>query len=174
MAKVDFDKLKILIVEDHEPTSRTIASILSAGGVGRVVCVSDVIAAVGELRGTLFDLMLCDIGLGQIDGLALVKAVRHNAKLTNRYMAIVMLTGDSREATVAAARGLGVNRFLSKPVEPETLLRTIREVLEHPRAFVETKEYSGPDRRVRDEPSMKDRRRSDRATKKPGFGDPWE
>lgn len=173
MTKVKFETLKVLVVEDHEPTRLTLVSILDAGGIGRTVAVPSAEAAVEQLKSTLFDLIICDLNLGAINGMALVKAIRQSAKLTNRYMAIIVLTADSRVETVTLAKKLGVNRFISKPVEPAGLLQAVRDTLERPRAFVETKEYFGPDRRVRDEPSMHERRKSDRTPKKPGFGDPW-
>lgn len=157
------DKLKILLVEDHDAHAVTITAMLRAFGIQRIDRADDAEAAVRLLRaGTLYDLMLCDFNLGTINGLSLVKAVRQNDKLTNRYMPIVMVTGDAKPERIVAAREAGVNNFLSKPVEPPVLLRTIQGILNNPRAFVDTKTYFGPDRRNRQTEGMQGRRSSDR------------
>lgn len=159
----NLDKLKILLVEDHDAHAATITAMLQAFGIRRIDRADDVEAAVRLLRaGTLYDLMFCDFNLGTINGLSLVKAVRQNDKLTNRYMPIVMVTGDAKPDRITAAREAGVNNFLSKPVEAPVLLRTIQAILKNPRAFVETKTYFGPDRRNRQAEGMQGRRASDR------------
>jgi two-component system, chemotaxis family, chemotaxis protein CheY len=131
---------------------------LIAAAPKRVVAASDVQAAAAALKGELFDVMICDINLGTANGLSLVKAIRQNQNFTNRYMPIIMLTGDSRTETVEQALKLGVNRFLAKPLNPEGLLKAIVDVLEKPKAFVETKGYFGPDRNQQAEPPVTDNR----------------
>jgi len=156
------EKLKILLVEDHDAHAATLTAMLQAFGIRRIDRADDVEAAVRLLRaGTLYDLMLCDFNLGVINGLSLVKAVRQNDRLTNRYMPIVMVTGDTKPERIVAAREAGVNNFLSKPVEPPILLRTVQAILNNPRAFVETKTYFGPDRRNRQTDGVQGRREGD-------------
>lgn len=169
------EKLKILLVEDHDAHATTITAMLQAFGIRRIDRADDAEAAVRLLRaGTLYDVMLCDFNLGSINGLSLVKAVRQNDKLTNRYMPIVMVTGDAKPERIVAAREAGVNNFLSKPVDAAVLLRVIQAILNNPRAFVETKTYFGPDRRNRQAEGMHGRRSDDRT---PTGGsedpDPW-
>jgi len=170
------EKLKILLVEDHDAHAVTMIAMLRAFGIRRIDRADDAEAAVRLLRaGTLYDVMLCDFNLGSINGLSLVKVVRQNDKLTNRYMPIVMVTGDAKPDRIVAAREAGVNNFLSKPVEPPILLRTIQAILNNPRAFVETKTYFGPDRRSRQAPNMQGRRSDDRDPGHRGddSSDPW-
>jgi two-component system chemotaxis response regulator CheY len=160
----NFAKLKILLVEDHDAHAAALLAMLGGFGIRHVDRAADVEAAVRYLKaGTLYDLMLCDFNLGAINGLSLVKIVRANNQLTNRFMPIVMITGETKTERVIAARDAGVNSFLSKPIHPPTLLRTIEGIINVPRAFVQTKEYFGPDRRRRQDDTVKGRRSSDRS-----------
>lgn len=174
MPKIEFSKLKILVIDDHAPTRTTLTSILATAGIERVTAVANLADATEHLKQGRFDILLCDVNVAGENGLALVKEVRHNKNFTNRYMPIIVLSADSREGTIGVARRLGANHFLTKPVDPAILLDTVRNVIERPRAFFETKDYFGPDRRIRQESGADERRASDTAPRKLHYGDRWE
>jgi len=161
MGKLDFSRLKILVVEDHEPTRIFLKEVLSAAGVSHLQIVADVKSALPLLKDKLRDLLICDLNLGEINGQALIRAVRLNPNFTNRHMPIIVLTGDSKAETVREVLNLGVNRFVSKPASAETVIEAVRAVLERPKAFITAKDYFGPDRRNRQEPGMSGRRSTD-------------
>lgn len=160
---LDLTKLKILVVEDHAAQAATLKAMLEGFGIRRIDMAVDADAAVNFLRlGTLYDLMLCDYHLGTVNGLSLIKVVRTDHNLTNRYMPIIMLTGDARPERNIMARDAGVNDVLAKPVAPEIMLRTIQTVLERPRPYIENKNgYFGPDRRRRQNNGTTGRRAND-------------
>lgn len=162
MGKLDFSRLKVLVVEDHEPTRIFLKEVLSAAGVSHLQIATDVKSALPLLKDKLLDLLICDLNLGEINGQALIRAVRLNPNFTNRYMPIIVMTGDSKAETVREILNLGVNRFVSKPASAESLIEAVRAVLERPKAFVTAKDYFGPDRRNRQEPGMSGRRSTDR------------
>ena len=58
-----------------------------------------------------------------------------------------MLTGHAELALVTEARDMGVNEFLAKPVSAKALYARITAAVHHPRPFVRTRAYFGPDRR---------------------------
>jgi len=66
-----------------------------------------------------------------------------------------MLTGHAELIAVHEALDVGVHEFLTKPVSPTKLYKTIQTLIEKPRAFVRSKEYFGPDRRRRADPNFK-------------------
>jgi two-component system chemotaxis response regulator CheY len=53
---------------------------------------------------------------------------------------------------VGEARDVGVTEFLSKPVTARGVIERITRVVDHPRSFVRSPNYFGPDRRRRQEP----------------------
>lgn len=152
--KPDFTNLKAIVVEDHIPTQVVIQTALQHSGFAQVDVVGNIADAVELLRENQFDVLICDVNLGTGNGLALVKAVRQNRKFTNQYMPIFMLTGDSRQETVALAGKLGVNRFLSKPFKADQFISDIFDELRSPRPFLKTKDYFGPDRRAQQVPKL--------------------
>jgi len=162
MGKVDYSRLKILVVEDHEPTRIFLQEVLAASGTSHLRMVADVRSALPLLKDKLLDLLICDLNLGEINGQTLIRAVRLNPNFTNRYMPIIVLTGDSKAETVRELINLGINKFVSKPVSAQSLIEAVRTVLERPKAFVTAKDYFGPDRRNRQEPGISGRRRTDR------------
>jgi two-component system, chemotaxis family, chemotaxis protein CheY len=64
-----------------------------------------------------------------------------------------MITGHSTMRRVGEARDVGVTEFLSKPVTARGVIERITRVVDHPRSFVRTSQYFGPDRRRRQEPA---------------------
>ena len=77
---------------------------------------------------------------------------------------VIMITGHSTLRRVAEARDVGVTEFLSKPITARGVLQRIGLVVEHPRQFVRTEDYFGPDRRRKRDPvaAMARRREGDR------------
>lgn len=162
MAKVDYSRLKILVVEDHEPTQMFLREVLQASGTSHLKIVGDVKSALPLLKDRLLDLLICDLNLGEINGQALIKAVRLNPNFTNRYMPIIVLTGDTKPETARALLNLGINKFVSKPASAQSIIEAVRNVLERPKAFITAKDYFGPDRRNRQEAGVSGRRSTDR------------
>jgi len=71
-----------------------------------------------------------------------------------------MLTGHTELSRVMEARDAGVHEFLAKLISAKGLYSRIRSIIEHPRPFVRTSTYFGPDRRRRQiEWKGKERRR---------------
>ncbi len=163
MPNFAFSRLKLLVVEDHEPTRIFLREVLTAAGVVNLQIAADVKQALPLLKGKLLDLMICDLNLGDIDGQTLIRAVRLNPNFTNRYMPIIVMTGDGRLETVRELLNLGVNRFITKPATAEGIVEAVRFVLERPKAFVTAKDYFGPDRRSRQESGEHRRRSTDPA-----------
>jgi two-component system chemotaxis response regulator CheY len=161
MSKLDFSRLKILVVEDHEPTQAFLKAVLEAAGVVHLQIVADVKSALPVLKDRLLDLLISDLNLGDINGQALIRAVRLNPNFTNRYMPIIVMTGNSKVETVRELINIGINRFVSKPATAEGIIDAIRIVLERPKAFITAKDYFGPDRRNRQEPGVTGRRSTD-------------
>ena len=64
-------------------------------------------------------------------------------------MPILVITADTRTSTVKAARDCGANMVVAKPMSPASLYERLSWVAFHPRSFVETATYFGPDRRFK-------------------------
>lgn len=159
---VDLRKLKILLVHGNTAEANGLAEMLSGFGIGRVDHAVDVAAALRLLKqGRLYDAMVCDFNLGSVNGLSLVKVIRRDNQLTNRYMPIIVITGLTSPERLTAIRAAGVNDLLTKPIGSHILFSSLQFVLGHSRSFIETKTYFGPDRRQRQHDGVRGRRRDD-------------
>ena len=58
----------------------------------------------------------------------------------------MVVTGDARISAVKAARDCGANMVIAKPISPAVLYERLAWVAFHPRKFVDTVKYFGPDR----------------------------
>jgi two-component system, response regulator len=115
----------ILLVEDSENDAELASRALKQGSaLNEIVLVRDGVEALDYLFGTpgrvesvaktMPALILLDLGLPKIDGLALLRRLR-DEELTRR-IPIVILTGSRAEQDIASSHDLGANRFIVKPI----------------------------------------------------------
>ncbi len=99
----------ILLVEDDEPTRRSIAMFLR-GYHHDVVEAGDVATATDEWQRQRPDLIVLDLGLPDEDGLVLIRRLRREATTP-----ILILSARDREADKVAALDLGADDYVTKP-----------------------------------------------------------
>ncbi len=160
-AEYDFSLLKILVVDDSKNMHKLMQVLLSAMGVRNIQFVYSGDEAIEELRRFDADLVICDWNMAPMDGLTFTRNIRSNHDSPNPYVPIIMLTGHTETERVKEARDAGINLFLAKPVSVKALSDRILSLIDHPRPFVRTAEFVGPDRRRRDRgpPEGRDERR---------------
>jgi CheY-like chemotaxis protein len=149
MSGYRFDRLKIMVVDDNAHMRKLIVTILQAFGCTQVYEAMDSKIAWTLLRETNPDVILLDWMMEGVSGLDFAKQVRTSPASPNPYLPIIMITGNTSMDCVNAARDVGVNEFLAKPVSVKAVMVRLTSVIEHPRAFVRTKAYFGPCRRRR-------------------------
>ena len=93
------------------------------------------------------DLLIVDWEMRPMNGIELVKKIRNDSASPDFFMPIIMITAHSERPRIIAARDTGINEFVMKPVSAKTLFSRLNAVIEHPRRFVRTGDYFGPDRR---------------------------
>ena len=108
-----------------------------------------------ELNRYPIDVVIVDFALGTLDGIEFTQLVRSARDSGNRYVPIIMLTAYTERRRVEHARDAGITEFLKKPVCARDLYERVFEVIMHPRSFVKTPTYFGPDRRRRNDPNYK-------------------
>jgi CheY-like chemotaxis protein len=118
----------VLVVDDEPDMLVNVARILRRG---RYECVT---AGSGEEAIALLqrqrpDLILTDLRMPGMDGLALLRAVRRHFPPTP----VVIFTAYASEATAQEALAAGASAFLPKPFTGAQLLETVRTALDHGR-----------------------------------------
>ncbi len=148
-----YDLLKILVVDDNHHMRVLLSEILRAIGVHRIFEASDGAQALQMMKGAEIDIIMTDLSMKPLDGIDFTRLIRRSKDSPNPMCPIIMITGHSTLQRVHAARDAGVNEFLVKPLTAKGVLERISQVVDHPRAFVRTAEYFGPDRRRRADPN---------------------
>jgi CheY-like chemotaxis protein len=148
-----FELLKILMVDDNHHMRLLLTEILRAIGVREVYEAANGAEALQLLRNNPIDIVMTDLAMQPLDGIDLVRRLRNANESPNPMVPVIMITGHSTLRRVAEARDVGVTEFLSKPVTARGVIERINRVVEHPRPFVKTNSYFGPDRRRRDDPN---------------------
>lgn len=115
---------KILVVEDDRELNRTVCSYLVQQGYNAVGCL-EVKEAYDVMYGNIFDLIISDIMMPEIDGFEFAKTVRE----LNQDIPILFMT--ARDDFTAKQRGFsaGIDDYMVKPIELDELILRIGALL---------------------------------------------
>jgi DNA-binding response OmpR family regulator len=149
VADYDLSKVRVLIVDDHEPMRQILTAMLKALGIRDIGCAEDGREAVKLLAKIENDLIITDLGLPFVDGFELTQSIRSGEAGGDPFVPIIMLSGDASRENIFKARDAGISEFLAKPVSARDLYMRIRRIIEHPRLFIRARHFFGPDRRRR-------------------------
>lgn len=149
MSGYEFDRLRVLVVDDNNHMRTLVARVIVAFGVKAVYEASSGEAAWATLLNEPCDVAFVDWVLPGMSGLELTEKIRKAPDSPNPYMPVIILTGHTSLDHVYRARDAGVNEFLAKPVSASSLMSRLLAVIEHPRPFVRSAVYFGPCRRRR-------------------------
>jgi CheY-like chemotaxis protein len=147
MIRIDFNKLRFLIIDDNAHMRRILRTLLHGFGAREVYEAEDGAAGLEAFTHYLPDIVLADWEMPIFDGLELAQMLRQPGANTNPYAPIIMLTAHSERKRVIEARDAGITEFMAKPISAKALYQRILHIVANPRSFVRTKTYFGPDRR---------------------------
>jgi CheY-like chemotaxis protein len=119
--------MRVLLAEDHPTNRRVVELILGATGVD-LTCVENGVEAVAAFRSRDFDLILMDMQMPLLDGIAAVEEIRRLEGLSQAPRTpIHMLTANAMPEHVAASLAAGADGHLSKPILADALLERVGE-----------------------------------------------
>jgi two-component system, chemotaxis family, chemotaxis protein CheY len=124
--------MKVLVVDDYATMRRIVRNLLSQIGYTDVAEAADGASALQTLRSGKFDLVISDWNMEPMTGLQLLKEVRADAGL--RGIRFIMVTAESKTENVVAAKEAGVDNYIVKPFNAETLQKKIAAVMGVPAA----------------------------------------
>lgn len=153
-----YASLSVLVVDDSQHMRLLLKSMLRALGVAMVYAVASADEATGSLRTFLPDILLVDWMMEGMNGIELAQYIRRSEDSLNPYMPIIMVTGHGDRKSIVEARDAGVNEFLVKPLSTQALAERLAAIVDHPRSFVRTKSYFGPERRRQQTSRLGERR----------------
>jgi len=162
MTGIDFSRIKALVIDDDPMSRDLVVSILEGVGLVNVERAADGEEAFKRLNAAVPDLIVSDVMMEPMDGIAFTRRLRTHRASPNPHIPVILLTAHTDRTTVIEARDAGVNAFVAKPVSIDEMRRKIELVIKDPRRFIRSEDYVGPDRRRRDVPlaGRSDRRKS--------------
>src|SRR5450631_2194045 len=128
---------RILVVDDEEPIREIVASMLGTAGYACKQAASGMEALAVLNSGEEFELMLSDLMMADLDGIALLE--RSKEKYPD--MPVIMVTAVHDISVALAAIRNGAYDYLLKPFEREQLLAMVRRALETRRLRMENRAY---------------------------------
>ena len=120
------DKIPHILVVDDELSMRELLEIMLTGENYKVTCAETGRQAISMIKKTDFNLLLCDIRLGDITGLDVLRA----SKKRNQNTVVIMISAYATTETAVEAMNEGAYDYVPKPFDNEELKQTIAKALE--------------------------------------------
>lgn len=120
--------MNVLIVDDYQTMLRIIKNLLKQLGFNNVDEATNGQLALESLKKKKYGLVISDWNMEPMTGLELLKTVRAS---NDEFKAVpfIMITAESKTENVVAAKQAGVNNYIVKPFNAETLKTKISSVL---------------------------------------------
>ena len=118
--------MSILVVDDYGTMVRIIRNLLKQIGFENIDDAPDGLAALAKLRSKPYGLVISDWNMEPMTGYELVREVRADPALAR--IRFIMVTAESKAEQVVAAKNAGVNNYIVKPFNAETLQKKIAAV----------------------------------------------
>ncbi|OAI38843.1 hypothetical protein AYO40_06295 [Planctomycetaceae bacterium SCGC AG-212-D15] len=119
---------RVLVVDDQAASRYIVSKLVQEAGVS-IEAAEDGRRALDRLRAEPFDLVLLDLQMPEMDGHAVLKAVRTDPSL--RHLPVIVISGSETEAVRCIEEG--ADEFLLKPPNPVLLRARVRASLERKR-----------------------------------------
>ena len=114
-----------ILVVDDELSMRELLEVLLGKEGYKVTCAKNGRDAISMIKKTVFDLLLCDIRLGDITGIDVLKALREQ----NQDTVVIMISAYASTEAAVEAMNEGAYDFVPKPFDNEELKQTIKNAL---------------------------------------------
>ncbi len=125
--KVRLDNATVLIVEDSRTNRVVISKLLKQRGCMPVLCENGREALTRLERGERYDLILSDCFMPEMDGFEFTRRVRDMEAIEGTFTPIIALSAGVMKEEIDRCLAVGMNEFLSKPINQADLDRILIE-----------------------------------------------
>ncbi|AEV36017.1 response regulator [Pseudovibrio ascidiaceicola] len=119
-------QMPILVVDDYKTMIRIIRNLLKQLGFTDIDDAADGTEAYEKMKQRRYGLVISDWNMEPMTGYELLKQVRQDAALCKTPF--IMVTAESKTENVIAAKKAGVNNYIVKPFNAQTLKGKIEAV----------------------------------------------
>ena len=118
--------MPVLVVDDYSTMVRIIRNLLRQLGFADIDDASDGATALAKMQAKRYGLVISDWNMEPMTGFQLLREVRANPDL--EQTPFIMVTAESKTENVIAAKQAGVNNYIVKPFNAQTLKAKIEAV----------------------------------------------
>lgn len=122
----DRNALRILLVEDNAVNLALAVRLLEKQGYTTAVAASGR-EALALLEKQVFDLVLMDVQMPEMDGLEATAALRENEKGTSQHMPVIAMTAHAMKGDREKCLAAGMDGYISKPIKANELFQVIEQ-----------------------------------------------
>jgi two-component system chemotaxis response regulator CheY len=120
--------MPVLVVDDYSTMVRIIRNLLRQLGFADVDDARDGVSALEKMHARRYGLVISDWNMEPMSGFDLLRQVRSDPGLGD--VPFIMVTAESKTENVIAAKKAGVNNYIVKPFNAQTLKSKIEAVFE--------------------------------------------
>ncbi len=164
--KLRIDRIQVMVVVAGDRAANLIKAIFEQLGFPNLLIAHDADEAFEMMKEVIVDLVVSDaeikasplfndgddkddtkIDRPNISGIHLIRHLRHASDSPNPFVPVIMMVNQATEASIIAARDVGTNEILLKPINAAGFCQRLISIIDMPRLFVTAESYKGPDRR---------------------------
>ncbi len=120
---------KILVAEDSSVIQNLTRRILTIQQY-EISSVKNGAAVLESLSKAKFDLVLLDIHMPIMDGMTCAREIRQNDPGGNKDIPIIAITGNAKNYSMEDFKEVGINDFLPKPLNYDTMVEMVKSYIE--------------------------------------------
>lgn len=121
--------MKMLVVDDFPTMRRIVRSLLKELGYTNVEEAEDGAVGLAKLQAAgNFQFVVSDWNMPNMDGLAMLQAIRADAKL--KHLPVLMVTAEAKKENIVAAAQAGASGYVVKPFTAATLDEKLTKILD--------------------------------------------
>ncbi|MFP4054251.1 MAG: cache domain-containing protein [Phycisphaerae bacterium] len=120
--------LRVLLAEDNVVNRKLACHLLSKHG-HEVTAVTNGLEALDALEADPFDLVLMDVQMPEMDGLAATREIRRRERESGRRVPICAMTAHAMKGDEERCLLAGMDAYVSKPIRASTLMDTIERLI---------------------------------------------
>jgi CheY-like chemotaxis protein len=120
--------LRVLLAEDNVVNQVLATRLLEKHGHS-VVVASNGREVLEELEKQKFDLVVMDVSMPEMDGFEATAAIREKEGVTGSHIPIIAMTAHAMKGDRERCLAVGMDAYISKPIQPSELYRAIKTVL---------------------------------------------
>ncbi|MBV2128842.1 response regulator [Arsukibacterium indicum] len=124
----DVHDIRVLVVDDSRLARNHIKRVLSNLGIQHLTEAEDGREAIAILKQQMFDLVVTDYNMPEVNGRELTQYIRENSQQS--HIPVLMVTSEANDTHLSNIAQSGVNAMCDKPFEPELVKALLFKLLE--------------------------------------------